>query len=164
MTQPRQAFLAFGLLALMTLAACVDPYQPTMRPDYTIRVVPTAQGDVAVPPGCPSWTNDTKDPFDEQPDPQFGCSSARNLALTVENPDDIVHGRTLDDARGVTAVGAVRRYDNNQPRGLIWTGTEDNQAATTTASTGTSSMTGDVTGSANAAASSSSTGATTAGP
>jgi hypothetical protein len=160
MTKSRLIVLASSLLAL---AACVDPYAPTMRPDYAIRVVPTTQGPLAVPPPCPSWNSAITDPYDNQPFPQYGCANARDLALTVENPDDLVEGRALGDARGVTEVGAIRRYDNNQSRGLIWTGTEDNQAATTTASTGTSAMTGDVTGSAGASASSAATGAA-AGP
>jgi len=153
--------LAFILLGL---TACVDPYEPTLRPDYTIRVVPTAQGDVAVAPPCPSWATENADPYDNQPIPQFGCAYARNLALMAERPDDLIEGRPLADARGVTAVGAVRRYDNNQTRGLITPDAEVSQVAATTASTGASSLTGDVTGGAGAAAPSSSAGATAAAP
>jgi hypothetical protein len=68
----------------------------------------------------------------------------------VENPDDLLAGRALGKMRGVTAVGSIRRYDNNQPRGLIWTGADANQTAATTAPTASSPMSGDVTGSAGA--------------
>ena len=158
----KQSRLAFFTFALLALAACEDPYAPTLRPDYTIRVMPTAQGMVAAPPPCPSWATETTDPFDNQPMPQFGCANARNLADMVENPNDLVTGRPMGDARGVTAVGSIRRYDNDQTRGLIWTGTESNQTATTTASTSSSSLTGDVTGGAGASSSSSSSSGTAA--
>ena len=153
MNKQSLALLAFSVLAL---SACGDLYDPTMRPDYVIKVTPTAQGSVATLPTCPKWTTDNADPYDNQPLPQFGCANARNLAAMVENPKDLVQGRALDNARGVTSVGAVRRYDNNQARGLVWTGTENNQAAATTSSTASSGMTGDVTGAASASSSSSS--------
>ena len=154
---------AFSLIAL---SACVDTYAPTMRPDYVIQVMPSARGSVATPPTCANWATDNADPYDNQPIPQFGCANARNLAAMVENPNDLVTGRSLANARGVTSVGAVRRYDNDQTRGLIWTGTDSNQAAVTTSSTSTSGMTGDVTGGASSSSSSSSSAgaAAAAGP
>ena len=150
--------LAVGLLAL---AACEDPYNPTLRPDYVIHVAPSAQGDVAVPPPCPDYTTYSADPFDNQPMPQFGCASARNLAAMVENPDDLVQGRNLGPTRGVHSVGEVRRYDNDQTRGLIVPGAEVNQQATTTSSTATSALSGDVTGGAGSSSSSSSSSSAT---
>jgi len=150
------AVLLLGLSSV--LAACTSPYEPTLRPDYSIRVIPTKQGGLAIPPECPSWAEETADPFDNQPLPQFGCASARNLAAMVEKPEDLVIGRKLDNARGVLAVGAVRRYDNNQTRGLVMPGPDNSQVAITTAPTAASEMTGDVT----AGGSSSSTSMTVA--
>ncbi len=156
-----KAYLVFSFLSLMALTACVDPYESTLRPDYVIRVTPTEQHgkSVATPPACPSWNTDVTDPFDSQPLPQFGCAHARNLASMVENPNDLVEGRPLANARGVTSVGAVRRYDNNQPRGLITPDSETSQQAVTTAPTATSPMTGDVTGGAGSASSATSSAA-----
>jgi hypothetical protein len=150
------AFLALGLLAL---SACGDPYQPTPRPDYAIRVTKTVQGSIAVPPPCPGWTTAVSDPFDNQPLPQFGCATARNLAEMVEKPSDLVEGRKLANERGVHAVGEVRRYDNNQARGLIMPAAEDSQVAVTTAPTATSALSGDITGAASSSSPSSSAGA-----
>lgn len=146
--------------SLLALAACDDPYQHTMRPDYTIHVVSTPKGDVAVPPSCPSWATAVIDPYDNQPYPQIGCANARNLALMVERPSDLVDPRELGPERGVHAVGAIRRYDNDQPRGLLdpQNGT-DSVASTTTAFVANPNLPGDITGAA-AATSSSSTGGT----
>jgi hypothetical protein len=133
--------LAFGFIAL---AGCTL-YDPTPKPDYTIRVVPAPNGTmVALPPTCPSYATATADPYDNQPMPQFGCATARNLAFEIERPEDLVGGRTMGDADGVTTVGAMRRYYNNQTRGLLWTGSDPSQASTSTMSTTTSAITGEV--------------------
>jgi len=149
----KKEFVILSGLAVLALTACDDPYQRTLRPDYIIHVVSTPKGDVAVPPTCPSWTTALPDPFENQLYPQFGCANARNLALAVEQPDDLVRGRPLGPERGVNAVGEIRRYDNNQTRGLIDPNTNpDSSAASTTSSAAASSLTGDITGGASATA------------
>jgi Pilus biogenesis CpaD protein (pilus_cpaD) len=140
----RLSFMTLAL-GLVVLTGCEAPYSPTPKPDYTIRVLPSPNGTVAaVPPTCPSWTTATTDPYDNKPLPQLGCATARNLAMMVDQPEDLVHGRTLGPASGVTAVGSVLRYNNDQTRGLIWTGTDPNQLGTTTASTAASAITGEL--------------------
>jgi hypothetical protein len=157
----------FLILVAALLTVGCDLYTPTMKPDYTINVVPTAAGAVAVAPTCPSWAENTLNPYDNQPLPQFGCASARNLAMMAERPEDLVKGRELGPTRGVPLVGAIRRYDNNQTRGLIFPSSQpDTVVDVTTASTPASTMTGDVTGSASSSGSSSSgssSGATSTG-
>jgi len=152
--------ISLSLASVFLLTACETPqiYSPTQRPDYSIRVAPDAQGKMtAIAPGCPSWASSTTNPYDNQPLPQHGCATARNLAMMIEKPEDLVHGRPLDDSSGVMAVGAMRRYYNNQTRGLIYpSGTPDTIADTTTAPTGNSSLTGDATGGGSSSGSSSS--------
>lgn len=138
MNHIRTLILTSGLLSL---AAC-DLVTP--KPDYTIRVVPGATGMVAVPPECPSWNTELAAAMDNQPLPQFGCANARNLASLVENPKDLVMGRDLGDGRGTTAVGTIRRYDNNQPRGLLMPVQETSSTAATTAPVAGSAMTGEI--------------------
>lgn len=125
-------------------------YDPTLNPDYTIRVMPSEKGMVAVAPDCPSWATDLANPYDNQPIPHFGCAQARNLAFMVEKPEDLVDPRELGPTRGVGMVGAIRRYDNNQTRGLIYLSPAvDTSVDITTAPTAASSMTGDVTAGGN---------------
>jgi len=148
-------------LSLLLIAGCSDLYPATPHPDYSIKVMPTATGMAAIPPECASWATDTVNPYDNQTLPQFGCASARNLALMVENPEDLVHGRDMGTGRAVTTVGAVRRYDNNQTRGILDLGSSpDSSVAVTTSSAPSSSMSGDAaSGGGSAAASSSSSAA-----
>lgn len=159
----KQTNLMFALLPVL-LAAC-DPYPGTLRPDYTIHVVSTPKGDVAVPPECPSWNTEVSDPYDNQPWPQFGCAQARNLALSIERPSDLVQGRDLGPERGVHAVGSIRRYDASQTRGLIDPNTNaDSAAAATTSSTAASALSGDITNGGGSSSSSGSSSSTSTGP
>jgi hypothetical protein len=139
------------------LTACDVLYPPTTTPDYTIRVTPTANGLAAIPPTCPDWTSNTTNPYDNQPLPQLGCANARNMALMVEKPEDLVQGRKLGDTRGTVMVGAMRRYDNNQTRGLVRPSAQpDDVVDITTSPASASAMTGDATGSSSSTSSSSS--------
>jgi pilus assembly protein CpaD len=137
-------FLKFCLVAgLLGIAAC-GPTTPA--PDYTIRVIPATgtQAAQTIPPACPKWSDNDLNFFDNQPLPQFGCADARNLALMVDNPEDLLQGRNPGPANGVTTAGTIIRYNNNQARGLIDLGSQaDTTAAATTAPTSNSKMTGE---------------------
>jgi hypothetical protein len=149
------------ITSLLILGGC-QIYPPTERPDYAIPVTPKNGKLVAVPPECPSPSASVTDPYDNQPMPQFGCANARNLALMVQQPGDLIHPRPIDPGRSVADVGSVRRYDNNQTRGLIWTGQESNQAATTTSSSAASALSGDITGSSTSGSASGGAGGSSA--
>jgi len=128
--------LSYMLVGLM---ACT----PTATPNYTIGVQSTPQGMVAIAPECLNWTANIENPYDNQPIPQFGCASARNLAFMVERPDDLIQGREIGTSSGVMAVGAMRRYENNQTRGILDPSTApDSSLAVTSAPTASSSLSG----------------------
>lgn len=141
-----------SFVMLSTLTACDSLRNPTPQMDNRIRVVQQGGQSVAVAPTCASWTGDEANPFDNQPFPQYGCATARNLAMMVENPNDLIQGRNMGSARGVLAVGGIRRYDDNVTRGLIWTGTETNVVAVTTSSAPASNVKGNDVGGAKSAA------------
>src|ERR1700689_3348682 len=91
------------MAGLLGISACA--VSPT--PDYTIRVVPASNGQAAqaIPPTCPHWSDNDLNFFDNQPLPQFGCADARNLAMMVDNPEDLLQGRNPGPANGVTTAG-----------------------------------------------------------
>jgi pilus assembly protein CpaD len=151
----RPIALAF-ITSLLGLAACGSH---TMNPDYSIGVTPTPDGTsyVAVPPNCADWKDENANLFDNQPMPQFGCANARNLAIMVDNPNDLMQGRNLDPARGVVISGAILRYDSSQTRGLIYPSqTPDTASDSTTSSTATSGLSGETQPASGSAGSSSS--------
>lgn len=155
----------FVLVAGLSLVACDTLFPPTPTPDYTIHVTQTPAGPFAIAPKCLDMTSATANPYDNQPLPQFGCANARNLAMMVERPNDLVQGRDFGDGSGVLAVGAMRRYYNNQTRGLIdLQSSPDLSVAATTAPTASSSMTGDAAASSGGSSSASSGGSAAAAP
>jgi type IV pilus biogenesis protein CpaD/CtpE len=134
---------SFLVASLLVLAGCGVQ---TMTPDYAINVAPQTPGSsyVAQPPACPSFVNVQANPFDSQPDPQFGCATARNLALMVEKPEDLLQGRDIGLASGITTAGAVVRYNNDQTRGLIYLApSPDNSVDVTSHSTASSGLSGE---------------------
>jgi pilus assembly protein CpaD len=64
---------------------------------------------VTLPP-CPNWSQYPASDFTNARTSNFGCSVASNLGLMVASPADLVGGRTLANADGQPAVGAVNRY------------------------------------------------------
>jgi len=128
------------------LLAGLNGCSATPTPDYTIRVTPATSGQaaVAILPSCPRWSDNDLDFFDNQPQPQFGCADARNLAVMVERPEDLLQGRPSELANGVTSAGSILRYNGNQTRGLIGLSQQpDTVIDATSASTAASSLSGE---------------------
>lgn len=146
------------VMASLIMTACTDIYPRTTRPNYAIHVIDVNGRPQAVPPDCPSWQTDVTNPYDNQPLPQFGCATARNLALMVDHPQDLITSRTLGPANGTVMAGSVYRYTNNQTRGLIWTGADPNAIATTTAPNAASTITGEASGMSASSTSAAATG------
>lgn len=121
----RHTLMAFGVLAF---SAC-SMAAPTIKPDYTIRVQKGEKGATALPPECVAWTAAMPDPFDNQPMPQFGCATARNIAMMSDEPGDLVEGRTLGAERASQSIGAIRRYDDDKTLGLVWPSADSNALA-----------------------------------
>jgi type IV pilus biogenesis protein CpaD/CtpE len=107
-------FIIIGLLGLTSCGI-------TTSPDYSIKLAPTAdgQGYVAMPPACPAWSNNDLNLVDNQPLPQFGCATSRNLAIMVDRPEDLIKGRTPDAANGASSAAAMERYNTNKTTPLI---------------------------------------------
>ncbi|PZU08600.1 CpaD family pilus assembly lipoprotein [Sphingomonas sp.] len=95
----KHSFIA--ILALLPLAACatddrglVSQHQP---------VVSTAGATV---PGCPDWSDRDLPPGEGQSS-NYGCATALNLAAMIDDPRDLVRGRT-DATTGADATIATR--------------------------------------------------------
>jgi type IV pilus biogenesis protein CpaD/CtpE len=97
-----------------------------------------------VPTECPAWSYNDINLLDNKPLPQFGCATARNLALMVDRPQDLLEGRPSGNASGVLAAGSILRYNNNQTRGLVYIAPQsDNSVDATTAPSATSALSGE---------------------
>ncbi len=116
----RPALLSSALLlAVVALTSC-DRYVATPAPDTAIKIMPSQDGRmIAVAPECPDWRTVANSPLENQPAPQFGCATRRNLAAAVERPEDLIKGRQAGPSNGTTTATGVSRYLAGQTKALI---------------------------------------------
>jgi len=91
-----------------------------IAPDTTIKApnaVMTFTANVAQPPTCGAWSTRVTFNPTNNPEPDFGCASRHNMAITVTDPGDLV------TAQPMSGRGAARRdvvldgYKAGQPIG-----------------------------------------------
>ena len=67
---------------------------------------------------CPPWVEFPADRHSNAETLYLGCSIAANLRATVENPEDLQHGRALAPANGARASIGAGQYETGQVRPL----------------------------------------------
>ena len=65
---------------------------------------------VVTPPACPDWSRKTGVDYANGPHSNFGCATAANLGLMIDNPRDLVEGRRLGPADGIHQAEGIVRY------------------------------------------------------
>ncbi len=68
---------------------------------------------IATPPRCPDWRKPSNQNPQNSPASNFGCASAVNLALMVEDPGDLLRGRQLGPGDAAGLVHGIQRYRSN---------------------------------------------------
>ena len=66
------------------------------------------------PPTCAGWPDIQKNYVENGPILPLGCVTNRNLQLMVEDPRDLVIGRSLGEADAVREMGAISRYQTDK--------------------------------------------------
>jgi hypothetical protein len=119
-----KTMIALGGLCL-GLTGCLNDFvtddASVKHPDHRIVVAPVSPGSKvlrAYPPECPSWATIAPDPNDNMPQPQIGCANQRNLALSIADPNDLIHPQPLGPADAVRNAAGVQRYHEDKTRGL----------------------------------------------
>jgi len=119
-----------SLAAALALAGCSYVQNPTDTPVWPVSVVPAAAQPgqvVAVPPECGS-VPPTARRMDatawHDPNLGLGCSTARNLALQVQEPRDLLSGRPLGTPDAERETLAMQRYRKGEEKDLMRAGTQ----------------------------------------
>ncbi len=106
-----RCFAAFT--AVLLLAACND-YEPREKKTS----IDPLTGELTLPHPCPDWSHNATRNYDNSVHSNFGCATANNTAIQVENPLDMNrgHGASGPDA-GITSsvIEAYRAGDLPAP-------------------------------------------------
>lgn len=70
-------------------------------------------------PGCPDWTSDVSDTFNNDVHSNYGCATASNLGMMVANPEDLVRGRKLGPADGDYLRVSIENYKAGKTKPLL---------------------------------------------
>lgn len=111
------------LSVALALAGCHAA--PTAPPEWPVAVVPAAGQPgrmVVVAPECapmPTTAPDEPGTTWHNPHLGLGCSQARNLAVQVEQPRDMLAGRPLGPADAEREAQAVSRYRKGKEHDLM---------------------------------------------
>ena len=65
-------------------------------------------------PGCPNWSDDPARSFTNELSSNFGCATATNLALMVDDPRDLLRGRDLAPADGAFLANTLGLYQRSE--------------------------------------------------
>lgn len=74
---------------------------------------------VATPPECRNFSLDLNRSAIENSGPRGGCTNERNLTLMVEDPRDLVRGRSIGPADPDQTSNAVNRYRTDKVKDLL---------------------------------------------
>lgn len=119
-------------IALLALAACDTTGEKVQAADNTILLQPQPDGSyVAVPPKCVPFDDATIDHYANDPTPQFGCTTAGNLARMIVNPADLAREETGNrqpkgGASGTVGAAAVQRYNEGKTYAPVLTPSSGN--------------------------------------
>jgi pilus assembly protein CpaD len=107
-----------------------------LAPDH---VVVLADRYVVTPPACPDWSDSGATGHTNVPNSNFGCATLNNFVLMVDNPRDLVTGRTLGPADAEPSIEAIERYHTGTVKPFLASGASSSSAASAASSPSSSS-------------------------
>lgn len=73
-------------------------------------------------PDCPNWTLPPANDHGNEVASNFGCATTTDLGLMIDDPRDLVIGRTMGPADANPAIDAVARYRDDKSKPLAGSG------------------------------------------
>jgi pilus assembly protein CpaD len=77
---------------------------------------------IAKAPACPDWSGSPETSHENLPGSNFGCATTSNLAEMIDNPRDLVRGRSFGPFAAEPTIGAVTRYRTETVKPLLSVG------------------------------------------
>lgn len=108
-------------------------YSPSLAPG---EMSLTLEHYVANVPDCPNWSKPVGNDFANTLHSDFGCATATNLAAMVDDPHDLLVGRTMGPVVGDPASAPVHAYRTGKVASLSDKGASGGANSTTEPSDG----------------------------
>lgn len=107
------------------VARIVAGYGLLVSDDRPVPGAPVAPGTVrvvvsrmyATVPGCPDWSRNASNEFENSTSSNFGCAINASLAAMVASPEDLVHGHAVDGTDPTRSVRAIEAFRKAAPPG-----------------------------------------------
>ena len=96
--------------------APVGPPPSGVAPNHVVLMVDRY---VVSPPRCPDWSASPATGHANIPNSNYGCATANNFALMIDNPRDLIAGRALGPASAEPSLNSVSRYRTDQVKALL---------------------------------------------
>lgn len=96
------------IIALLSMAACSSPTNFTPR-EKTATYDPRT-GQLTLPHPCPDWSQSQSQNYKNEKHSNFGCAVNTNLAVQLEDPQDLHHGHGKVGPDPEISEGVVESY------------------------------------------------------
>lgn len=93
------------MVALLALSAC-DNFTPREK---VAKYDPETR-ELTLPYPCPDWSQSQTGNYKNEIHSNFGCAVNNNLAVQLENPEDLHHGRGNAHPDAEVTTGVIQKY------------------------------------------------------
>lgn len=97
---------AIWLVALLVLAACGDNFVPREK----VAVYDPEIKALSQPYPCPDWSQSQTMNYKNELHSNYGCAVNNNLAIQLENPEDLHHGHGKAGPDAEVTTGVIESY------------------------------------------------------
>ena len=95
-----------AIAAVMMLLAACDNYTPRKK-EATYNPVTR---ELTLPYPCPDWSQSQDNNYKNEMHSDYGCAVNNNLAIQLENPEDLHHGHGQTSPDTEVTTGVIKQY------------------------------------------------------
>lgn len=93
------------VVAMLVLAAC-DNFTPREK----VATYDRETGELVMPYPCTDWSQSQVHNYKNELHSNYGCAVNTNLALQLEDPQDLVRGHGTEGPDGDISIGVIKQY------------------------------------------------------
>lgn len=94
----------FAISASILVVGCAEP------PQRVNLITNSKDNPIIIPPNCPDWSVSSSVNYDNTPTMNYGCATVTNFGVMVEDPNDLVVGKSSNLTDSSRTAAKVRAY------------------------------------------------------